>query len=109
LLIRLSTPPKNVCSTHCAVIAVTPGLRGSVSSSRWLSSAPVRVRTAQVISVPPDVRLIQAVSGRRASASATAAAALGVHCTRMSQDVRPIRSGSTSPRTRSIPAERSRP
>ncbi len=61
-----------------------------------------------VISVPPEVRLIQAVSGRRASASATAVAALGVHWTRTIHEVRPIRSGSTSPRTRSIPAERSR-
>ncbi len=58
--------------------------------------------------MPPEVRLIQAVSGRRASASATAAAALGVHWTRITQDLRPSRSGSTSPRTRSSPDERSR-
>ena len=108
LLTRLSTPPKKVCRTHWAVIPVTPRLRGRVSSSRWLSSSPDRVRTTQATSVPPEVRLIQAVSGRRASASATAAAALGVHWTRTTQDRRPSRSGSTSPRTRSSPDDRSR-
>jgi hypothetical protein len=45
------------------------------------------VRTAQVISVPPPDRLIHDVSGLRASASAAADAAAGMHCTRTIQRV----------------------
>jgi hypothetical protein len=84
------------------------GVLGSFCSSRLWSSWSVPDLVTQLISVPPELRLTQVVSSRRARASATVDAASGVHWTRTSQRSSPSTAGSVSPRTRSIPSVRSR-
>jgi len=58
----------------------------------------------QQISVPPDVSWTQEVSGRRASASATAAAASGTHCSLTTHLDSPARCESGTPTTRTTAA-----
>ena len=97
-------PPRNTCSTECALIAAIRREAGS-----WRSSRSRRLRvsagfTTQVISVPPDVSCTQDVSARRARASATPAAASGTHCSRTTQSDWPSRCESGRATTRTTPA-----
>ena len=62
----------------------------------------------QVISVPPEDRLTQEVSGRRASASAMGRAAFGAQRTRRNHSTAPSATGSMAPNTRTAPTDRSR-
>src|ERR1700683_3658468 len=94
-----------MCSTDCALIATIRRLDGSCRSSRswrlWRSAG----FTTQVISVPPEVSDTHDVSGRRASASATLAAASGTHCSRTVQSDMPSRCQSGSPLPRVAPGD----
>ncbi len=92
----------------CAETAVTRRVPGSFCSSRASRSSLVRALVTQLISVPPELSVTQEMSGRRASASATATAASGTHCTRSQDSNSPTRCPSGSPTTRSHPPVRRR-
>lgn len=92
----------------CALTPVTRRVRGSLSSSSPSRSCRVRALVRQLISVPPEPSFTQEMSGRRASAAATASAASGAHCTRSQDSNSPTRLPSGSPTTRSRPEVRSR-
>jgi len=74
-----------MCSSDCALMATIRRLDGSWQSSRSFRPCPSAGLTTQTISVPPDVSDTQDVSARRASASATGAAASGTHCSLTTQ------------------------
>ncbi|MDH6126179.1 hypothetical protein [Kitasatospora sp. GP82] len=97
----------NIRRTLCAATAVTRRVFGSFSSSRASRSCLVRALVMQWISVSAEFSVTQAMSGRRASASATADAASGLHCTRSQDSNRPTRRPTGRPTTRTSPSERS--
>ena len=80
-----------MCSSECALTATIRRLDGSCRSSRSWPLLPSSGFTMQQISVPPEVSWTHEVSGRRASASATAAAASGTHCSLTTHLDSPIR------------------
>ena len=75
-------------------------LAGNCWSSRETRLWSWLERTAQKISVPPDVSCTHDVSGRLANASATGVAASGAHRMRTAQSERPRRWLSNWPTTR---------
>lgn len=103
-----SGPPKNFRRMVWALMPVTRRVRGSFSRSRVSRSLRVRALVMQWISVPPEFRFTHAMSGRRASASATGRAASGAHCTRSQDSKSPTRLPSGSPTTRIRPVVRRR-
>lgn len=98
----------NVRRMVWALIPVTRRVLGSLSSSSTSRSRRLRALVMQWISVPPEASCTHAMSGRRASAPATASAASGAHCTRSQDSSSPTRGPSGSPTTRSSPVVRIR-
>jgi MFS family permease len=87
-MLRTASPAQSVGSVNarsmeCADTAVTRLVRGSFDSNNASRSVALRAWVLHEISVPPDNRYTHDVSGRSASAAATALAASGVHCNRI--------------------------